>query len=239
MCPALIALLGLKLPTKVPSMRFLTLLLLAVAAPAAAQPPVATLEALRRDFPADHAALAGELAGKTPDEARRLAYAGIERFLRARRDRILAAPGSSLVAIEARQGALLRALGKADVRLCAAVGDSGFFSVAALAGPAPPGLDDYGVALVEAAKVGLLGQAAAPAASREDYLAWLAVIDKIEPWIPVRAMLADRSLRFKSSPDELCRGAAAMHEAVASLPADQGVRVARTLLGSVIGAATR
>jgi hypothetical protein len=50
-------------------------------------------------------------------------------------------------------------------------------------------------------------------------------------------MLADRALRFKSGPDNLCRGAAAMHEAVASLPADQGARVARTLLASVIGTA--
>jgi hypothetical protein len=220
-------------------MRLALVLLLAVAAPAAAQPPAATMEALSRDFPIDHAALARELSGKTPEEARRLAYAGIERFLRARRDRIMAAPGSSLVAIEARQGALLRALGREDVQLCAAVGDSGFFSVAALAGPAPPGLDDYGVALVEAAKAGAAESAAAPAASREDYLAWLTIVDKIEPWIPVRAMLADRSLRFKSSPDNLCRGAAAMHEAVASLPADHGARVARTLLGSVIGTAAQ
>src|SRR5687768_15772982 len=165
-------------------MRLLAFLFLAVASPAAAQPPAATMEAMRRDFPGDHSVLAAELAGKTPEEARRLAYAGIERFLRAHRDRILAAPTSSLVAIEARQGAMLRALGKEDVQLCAAVGDSGFFSVAALAGSAPPGLDDYGVALVEAAKVGMPGLAAPPA-SREDYLAWLAVVDKIEPWIPV------------------------------------------------------
>jgi hypothetical protein len=130
-------------------------------------------------------------------------------------------------------------LGKEDVQMCAAVGDSGFFSVAALAGSAPPGLDDYGVALVQAAAAGTPGSVAAPAASREDYLAWLAVVDKIDPWIPVRAMLADRSLRFKSSPDNLCRGAAAMHEAVASLPPDQGARVARTLLSSVIGTAAQ
>jgi hypothetical protein len=222
---------------------FAALLALAAAAPAAAQPPPAlpnaTLEALRRDFPEEHRALAASLAGKGPEETRRLAYSGIERFLRGRRDRILAAPATSLVAIEARQGALLRALGSQDVRLCAAVGDSGFFSVAALAGPAPPGLDDYGVALVEAAKAGIPGSASAPPASRDDYLAWLAVVDKIEPWIPVRAMLTDRSLRFKSSPDNLCRGAAAMHEAVASLSADRGARVARTLLGSVIGSAAR
>lgn len=217
------------------SMRILAFLLLAVAAPVAAQPPVETLEAMRREFPMDHQAIAASVAGKSPGEARRLAYAGMESFLRRHRRAILAAPEPSLVALEARQGQLLRALGKEDARLCAAVGDSGFFSVAALAGPAPAGLDDYGVALVEAAKAGSLNSAAAPAASREDYLAWLAVVDKIEPWIPVRTMLSDRELRFKSSPEDLCRGAAAMHEAVASLPVDRGARVARTLLGSVIG----
>jgi hypothetical protein len=50
-------------------------------------------------------------------------------------------------------------------------------------------------------------------------------------------MLTDRALRAKASPDHLCRGAAAMHEAVAALPAEAGERVARTLLSSVIGTA--
>jgi hypothetical protein len=211
------------------------LLLLAAAVPAGAQPPTGALDAMRRDFPLDHQAIAATLEGKAPGEARRLAYAGMELFLRRHRQAILAAPGPSLVAIEARQGELLRALGKEDVRLCAAVGDSGFFSVAALAGPAPAGLDDYGIAMVEAATAGSMRPAAATATSREDYLAWLAVVDKIEPWIPVRAMLTDRNLRSTSSPENLCRGAAAMHEAVASLPADRGARVARTLINSVIG----
>lgn len=214
-------------------------ILLATVTPAAAQPPSgppeAVLEALRRDFPLDHRALAATLAGKPPEEARRLAYAGIDRFLRSRRAAILAAPGSALVSIESRQGAMLRALGKQDVRLCASVGDRGFFSSEAAAGAVPAGLDDYGVALVEAAKAGAGRAPAQPAASREDFLAWLAAIEKIEPGVPVRAMLADRELRARSSPDHLCRGAAAMHEAVAALPPATAERIARTLLSSVVG----
>ncbi len=216
-------------------------LLLATAAPAAAQPvagpPAATIEAMRRDFPLDHAALARELTGKAPEEARRLAYAGIDKFLRDRAEAILAAPGAALVALEARQGALLRALERQDVGLCAAVGDRGFFSPEALAGAAPQGLDDYGVALVEAAKAGAGSRAAAAPASREDFLAWLEAVGRIVPDVPVRAMLTDRELRRASSPDHLCRGSAAMHEAVASLPGAAGERVARTLLRSVIGTA--
>src|ERR1044072_5520250 len=96
-------------------------LLLAVAAPAAAQSsaalPSATLEALRRDFPQEYAALASGLAGKTPEEGRRLAYAGIERFLDGHRAQILAAPGATLVAIEARHGAMLRSLGRESLSL--------------------------------------------------------------------------------------------------------------------------
>lgn len=217
-------------------MRFLAFLLLAVAAPAAAQPPAATLEALRRDFPEDHAALARALAGKPPEEARRLAYAGIDEFLNARLHAILAAPGPALLGLEARQGALLRAIGRQSVPLCATVGDRGFFSPEALAGAPPEGLDDYGVALVEAAKAGAAAPAGEPEpASRQDFTAWLGAVARIEPDVPVQAMLADRELRRTSSPDHLCRGAAAMHEAAAALGGEAGIRVARTLIRSVIG----
>ncbi|HEX8262500.1 MAG TPA: hypothetical protein VF547_06465 [Allosphingosinicella sp.] len=221
-------------------MRLLAALLALAAVPAAAQPaagpPSAALEALRRHFPEDHRALAASLAGKAPEEARRLAYAGIDKFLRDRVEAVLAAPGPALVAIEARQGALLRALGRQDVKLCAVVGDRGFFSPEALAGAPPSGLDDYGAALVEAAKAGSAAPASAPAAaSREDFLAWLERVGRIEPDVPVKAMLTDRELRLASSPDHLCRGSAAMHEAAAAMPGEAGERLARTLLRSVIG----
>jgi hypothetical protein len=217
------------------------LMILAAAAPAAAQPaagpPSRTLEAMRRHFPLDHQALAATLAGKPPEEARRLAYAGIDRFLRSRGAAILAAPGSALAAIEARQGALLRSLGRRDVGLCARAGDRGLFSSEALAGPAPAGLDEYGEALVEAAKAGAGTGRAGPLMTEEDLGAWLAAMEKIEPGVPVWAMLQDRALRARSSPDHLCRGAAAMHEAVAPLAPDRRERVARTLLRSVLAAA--
>jgi hypothetical protein len=215
------------------------LILIAASAPAAAQAPGPVLDAMRRDFPLDHQALAATLAGKPPGEARRLAYAGIDRFLRSRRAAILAAPGPALVAIESRQGAMLRALATQDVPLCAKVGDRGFFSSEAAAGAVPAGLDEYGIALVEAAKAGAGRAPAQPAATREDFLAWLAAIEKIEPGVPVRAMLADRELRARSSPDHLCRGAAAMHEAVAALPPATAERIARTLLSSVVGSPPR
>ncbi|HEX6376142.1 MAG TPA: hypothetical protein VFZ91_10525 [Allosphingosinicella sp.] len=225
-------------------MRLLAILLVfTAAAPAAAQAPlpgapVGILDALRRDFPLDYNALARELAGKAPDEARRLAYAAIDRFLRAHSSAILAAPASSLVALEARQGALLRALGKQDVRLCALLGDRGFFGEDALAGPSPPGFDAFGAALIEAAKAGAGPARAAPApAGPEDFAAWFAMVEKIEPDIPVRAMLGDRALRTASPPDKLCRGAAAMHEAAAALPGGAGERMSRTLLRLSIGAA--
>ena len=222
-----------------------TLMILASLAPAndpaAAQRPAdgpsRTLEAIRRDFPLDHQAIAATLGGKAPEEARRLAYAGIDRFLRSRSAAILAAPGSALVSIEARQAALLRALGRQDLRLCATVGDRGFFSSEALAGAPPAGLDDYGVALVEAAKAGSGAVGAAPLATKEDFSAWLAAVAKIEPDVPVRDMLFDKDLRSAASADHLCRGAAAMHEAVAVVPAASRERLARTLLRSVIAPA--
>jgi len=223
-------------------MRLLAVLLLLAAAfaPASAQPPAQaparTLEAIRRAFPLDHQAIAATLAGKSAEEARRLAYAGIDRFLRSRSTAILAAPGSALVSIEARQGALLRALGGQDVRLCATVGDRGFFSSEALAGAPPAGLDDYGVALVEAAKAGSGAAGPAPLATKEDFTSWLAAVARIEPGVPVRDMLFDRELRAAASQDHLCRGAAAMHEAVAGLPPAPRERVARTLLRSVLAA---
>lgn len=221
--------------------RLAALLILAAGlAPAAAQPPggasAPILEAMRRDFPIDHRAIADALAGKPPAEARRLAYEGIDRFLRGRRESILSAPGPSLVAIEARQASMLRALGRQDVRLCASVGDRGFFSREALSGVEPAGLAEYGIALLEAAKAGLSAPATPPAA-KEDFLAWLAAVERIEPEVPVGALLSDRARRAAASPDHLCRGAAAMHEAVAALPAGRRERVARTLLASVIASA--
>jgi len=214
------------------------LLLAAALAPAPAQAPAgvptATLEAMRRDFPAEHSALSASLAGKTPGEARRLAYAGIAKVLADRVEAILAAPGPALIALEARQGAMLRALGRQDVGLCATVGDRGFFSPEALAGAAPPGLDEYGAALIEAARAGAASTAVPASASREDFTAWLEQVRKIVPDVPVQAMLTDRELRRASSFDHLCRGSAAMHEAAAALGGETGERVARTLLRSVI-----
>ncbi|HEX8125448.1 MAG TPA: hypothetical protein VF548_07695 [Allosphingosinicella sp.] len=215
------------------------LLLLICAVPAAAEPLTGTLDALRRDFPLDHQPIAAGLAGKPPEAGRALAYAGMESFLRARGGAILAAPGPALRSIEARQAALLRDLAGRDPALCAKVGDRGFFSPDALAGAAPAGLDAYGVALVEAAKAGAGTARPATLATKEDFLAWLAAVDRIEPGVPVRAMLMDPALRAKASPDHLCRGAIAMHAAVAGLPPEPGERVARTLLSSVIAAAGR
>ena len=218
------------------------LLLLAGLAPAAAQTPAdmgTALEAMRRDFPLDHGALAGQLAGKAPDEARRVAYAGLERFGAAHLNAILAAPPPLLIDLEARQGALLRAIAVRDVALCARVGDRGFFSAEALAGAPPPGLDDYGAALIAAAKAGAGRTPPAPDVSEEDFNAWLGAVAKIEPGVPVRDMLLVPGARAAASPDQLCRGAAAMHEAAARLPAGVAERMARILLRSVIGAARR
>lgn len=227
-------------------MRRLAALLILAAAPAAAQLPVVEvaapagasapiLEAMRRDFPLDHRAIAASLAGKPPEDARRLAYQGIDRFFRGRRNSILAAPDASLVAIEARLGALLRTLGRQDVGLCAKVGDHGVFSREALAGAEPEGLADYGLAMIEAAKAGS-GATPTAAVTKEDLEAWLAQVGRIEPGVPVRAMLGDGAVRAAASPDHLCRGAAAMHEAVAALPSGRRERVARTILSSVIAA---
>jgi hypothetical protein len=216
--------------------RSVLLILAALPTAAAAQLPTGTLDALRRDFPAEHAALETELAGKPPAEARRLAYAGIDRFLHDHVGAIAAAPGPAVVALEARQGRMLRALQRQDVGLCAVVGDRGFFSPEALAGAAPPGLDEYGTALIEAATAGSAATASA-AAVQEDYRAWMSAVERIEPDVPVRVMLTDRERRRASSPDQLCRGAAAMHEAAAGLGGAAGERVSRTLLRSVIGVA--
>jgi hypothetical protein len=206
-------------------------------AQAQADVPIRTLRAIERDFPRDHRAIEPVPAGKRPEEARQTAYAAIDAFLRQHRDAILAAPGSALVAIEGRIAALLRTFERNDVGLCATLGDRGLFSSEALAVAAPPGLDDFGVALVEAAKAGGNTSLGSQGATKEDFLGWLSAAEGIEPDVPIRAVLVDPELRKRSRPDQLCRGAAAMHEAVARLPPGQRERIARTLLGSVIGSA--
>lgn len=217
----------------------LTLILLIVAASgAAAQAPAAgpVAQALRRSFPQDHAALVHSLAGQPPEAARRLLHEAMERFHHQHLAAILAAPGPRLLAIEARHGAMLRALGRRDTRLCAVVGDRGFFSRQARAAAPAPGLDDYAVALIEAAAAGH-GQAAPAAATSADFAAWLAQVERREPDVPVRAMLSDAELRARSSPEHLCAGAAAMHEAIADLPPDVAARVAARLAQSTLSAA--
>ena len=108
-------------------------------------------EALQRNFPERHAELAGKLAGETPANARQVVSETMDRFLEDYRADIVAAPGPRLIAVEADAGRMLRALGRQDMAFCAVVGDRGFFSPEALDGAPPPGLDDYGAALIEAA----------------------------------------------------------------------------------------
>jgi hypothetical protein len=215
------------------------LLLLALLVPlsaAAAQAPASTQEALRRHFPQEHQALAGTMAGKAADEARRSAFAWIDGFVRERREAILAAPPASLLALEARQAALLRALEAQDPALCAVAGDRGFFTPAAAAAPPLPALDSFGAALVEAAAAGAAAPPSlAPPPTAQDVAAWMQAVKRIAPDVPVESFLRDQSARARATPLQLCRGAAALHEAVAALPPEQGPRIARLLLAAVIG----
>lgn len=192
------------------------------------------VEALREAFPAEHEALAGRLAGKPPEEARKIAYAGFAGFLAAHRGAILNAPAATLVDIERRQAAMLRAVGAEDAARCALIADLGFFSEEAAAVPAPPGLDDYAAVLVSAAKAGAGPARLAAPATREDFLAWIAAAEKAEPGLPIRRMLTDKAARAASPADSQCRAAAALHEAAARLPGAGGERIARTMIGIVL-----
>ena len=213
------------------------LLLAAAASPALAQSPSPRLlQSLRTHFPQEHSALAARLAGQSPAAARLIAAEALEKFHQDNLESILAAPGASLIAIEARHGFMLRSLQARDMKLCAGVGDRGFFSAQARAGAPADGLDDYAVALVEAAAAGR-GRSAPQAATAEDFNLWLAEIERRNPNVPVRAMLLDRELRLRSSDEHLCVGAALMHEATSRLPPDRGARVAAVLVRSVLAAA--
>ena len=200
-----------------------------------AQPPAAptTVEALRRHFPADHAALAASVAGKSASERAPLLHAGIHRFLQAHRERIVAAPPATLLALEARQAALLRAVERKDVQVCAKVGDRGLFSAEMLPALPVAGLDEYGAALIEAARSPAATSApAAPTA--EDLTAWIVEVEKIQPDVPVKKMLLDATFRAAATPAQLCRGAAARRVAIARLPPPQAERVGRMLLKSSV-----
>jgi hypothetical protein len=205
-------------------------LALSPAAPAVAQSGPA--EALRGSFPAEHAALSAKLAGKAPEEARKIAYAEFAAFLAARRQAILGAPAATLRDLELRQGAMLRALGREDVRRCALIADLGFFSAEAAAVPPPPGIDEFAAALVAAART--VSAAPVAPAGRDDFLAWIAAAEKSEPGVPVRLFLTDKAARAASPPASQCRAAAALHEAAASLPGAAGERMSRTMLGIVL-----
>ena len=188
-------------------------------------------EALQRNFPERHAELAGKLAGETHANARQVVSETMDRFLEDYRADIVAAPGPRLIAVEADAGRMLRALGRQDMAFCAVVGDRGFFSPEALDGAPPPGLDDYGAALIEAAAAGR-GRAAPQKAALEDVTDWLAHVARREPGIPVKDFLSDRELRRTASDAQLCGGAAVMHEAVSDLPAESAARMAAMLVGA-------
>jgi hypothetical protein len=208
------------------------------AAPAQGGGPGAVVEALRRTFPEEGAALASRLAGQTTEAKRRLTSEALERFQRAHRSAILAAPGARLVALEAWHAALLRELEARDAGLCALLGDRGFFGPEARGAAPPAGLDAYAVALVETAAAGS-GRAAPPAPTMEDLEAWLAEAQTRAPGMPLRKILADKAVRAASSRAQVCRGAAALHEAVATLPPDQAARVAPFLVEALVDVGTR
>jgi hypothetical protein len=211
-------------------------LIAAAASPALAQSPSPRLlQSLRTHFPQEHEALAARLADQSPASARLIAAEWLEKFHQDHLQSILAAPGASLIAIEARHGAMLRSLQRRDLRLCSVVGDRGFFSRDARAAAPPEGIEDYSIALIEAAAAGR-GRAAPQAAANEDFLAWFAEMERRDPSVPVRAMLQDRDLRRSSSDEHLCVGAALMHEAAAALPPDRAARIAAVLVRSILGA---
>lgn len=217
-------------------MRILLGLILLAGAPAMAwaQNAGPVLEALRRSFPVEHGALSAQVRGQPAAAQRRLAGEAMERFRLNHLESILAAPGSRLIALEVRHGAMLRALQRRDVRLCALLGDRGFLGPEARAAAPPPGLDDYAVAVIEAAAAGR-GRPAPAAVTREDFQAWFDAVARREPNVPVRQMLTDRALRERATPEQMCAGAAAMHEAVADLPPERAARVAATLTRSALG----
>lgn len=213
-------------------MRVLALFLaFSLAAPAAAQS--GPVEALREAFPAEHAALSAKFAGKAPEEARKIAYADFSAFLASRRAQILGAPAAVLVDLELRTAALLRSLWREDAARCALIAEFGPFSQEAAAAPPPPGLDEYAAALVRAAKAGA-DPRLAPPAGREDFDAWIAAAEKIEPGVPVRRFLTEKGTRAASPPASQCRAAAALHEAAARLPGPAGDRMARTMVGILL-----
>jgi len=209
------------------------ILLAFIQSPAAAQSPAPVLAALQRSFPAEHAALSGQLRGHSAAAQSRLVSEAMHRFAVAHQAAIVAAPGGRLIGLEVRHGAMLRALQRRDVALCARLGDRGFFGRAARAAAPAPNLDDYAVALIEAAAAGR-GRPPPAAAEREDYSAWMAAVGRREPDVPVQTLLLDREARARASDDHLCAGAAAMHEAIGDLPPEQGARVAATLIRSLI-----
>jgi hypothetical protein len=88
---------------------------------------------------------------------------------------------------------------------------------------------------VEAARAGASAPGGgAAAATAADFRAWLDAVKRIEPDVPVEAMLLDKAVRDKAPADHLCRGAAAMHEAVAALPPEAAARMARQLVSAAV-----
>jgi hypothetical protein len=210
--------------------------LLASMSPALAQSPSPrVLQSLRSHFPEEASALSARLAGRSPQAARLLLGEAMERFHQVHLNEILAAPGARLIALETRHGRMLRSLEKRDKKLCAVVGNLGFFSREARSGAPAEGLDDYSVALIEAAAAGR-GRAAPRAPSQEEVQAWLAEAERRGPEVPVRAMLRDRQFRASAGDHNLCVGAALLHEAAAALPSEQAAAVSASLVRSVLGA---
>jgi hypothetical protein len=190
---------------------------------------------MRTHFPQEYSALATRLAGKSARDGRLILLEALESFQRRHIKEIIAAPGATLIALESRHGAMLRSLQARDMRLCSLIGDRGFFSPEARAHEPPEGLDDYAVALVEAAVAGR-GQAPHPGPTANDFEAWMVEVERRGTQVPVRAMLRDRALRTSASAEHLCVGAALMHEAATRLPPEQALRVSAALAKSTLAA---
>lgn len=207
---------------------------LVLASPAPAQPvSPRVMDSLRSHFPGEASALATRLAGRPPEAARLLLGEAMEKFHQDHVQEIVAAPGATLIALERRHAAMLRSLAPRDMKLCATVGNLGFFSGDARSVAPPEGLDDYAVALIEAAAAGR-GRPAPRPASKEDIEALLAEVDRRGPQVPVRRMLMDKAFRATVGDEKLCIGAALLHESAAALPPEQAAAASMLLIKALL-----
>jgi hypothetical protein len=205
-------------------------------------PGAALFDAIERNYPDEYRALIDTMYRQSaahpgdPELSKTLRTRSIIQFYKRRTGGLANAPAPALNRINARQLALIRALARDDVALCAEFATTAFIGKFDLPASYQPRASALGILMVEAAKLGE-SQAQDPnrkALAEEDGSRWYESLLRIEPSREVEAAIAGEDSEGIGTPEMQCRIGLALYAAIEKLAPEQAANVAAYFLAQTL-----